>query len=439
MGTRAFVSTAGLALGLSSVSCSWLNTIEACEEGPTEVRINQRGDQSEFTNSPQAAAAVLDSSRIWVAFVAQPLDAKTSEVRLASLNAVTGERAVTCSDEFELAVSDPAALAYAPAVAPIDLLVTGQAAKGAVAWMEGKVDTRARLRFFDGGTCALGKPFYAYDGTQLSAGPSIAWSATKQALLLAFHDTHKVSLSWVTDTTPPAPFRQWDAYSVLGLTAASVAPNGRGVVGWAEYPDLTALTAGKPRFRLALIDPSGSVAAGPSGAAEPFTIEFPAAFEKGSAGLTIASRDDRHAIAVSLALSELAREVVYVTEISAVDGHTIVPPYRVDPDTGGAHFYPSLAYAPNGTLAVAWQAADRGGTAARLFDDQGRPRFNAVSCDDAPFAVGARATEGMQGRPSVLFTQGRLWITHPGQPGYDSVAMGAVGWRMEWSKLWPAR
>ena len=146
-----------------------------------------------------------------------------------------------------------------------------------------------------------------------------------------------------------------------------------------------------------------------------------------------------HAIAVSLALSELAREVVYVTEISAVDGHTIVPPYRVDPDTGGAHFYPSLAYAPNGSLAVAWQAADRGGTAARLFDDQGRARFNAVSCDDAPFAVGARATEGMPGRPSVLFTQGRLWITHPGQPGYDSVARGAVGWRMEWSKLWPAR
>ncbi|MBI3201292.1 MAG: hypothetical protein HYZ29_07075 [Myxococcales bacterium] len=439
MGTRALFSAAGAGLALIGLSCSWLNTIDACDEDPTEVRINQRGDQSEFTNSPQAAAALLDSNRLWVAFVAQPVDATASEVRLASLNAITGERTLACGDQFELTVSDPSTLAYAASVAPVDLLVAGQAAKGALAWMEGKVETRARLRFFDGATCGLGNPFYVYDGTQLTSGPSIAWSPTKHALLAAFHDTHKVFFTWVTDTTPPAPQQLSEAFSVLGLTATSIAPNGRGIVGWAEYADVTSLTESRPKFRVALLGPDGAVMAGPNGAAEPFTVEFPAAFEKGTAGLTVASRDDRHAIALSLATSELAREVVYVTEISAVDGHTLVPPYRVDPDTGGAHFYPSLAYAPEGSLVVAWQTADRAGTVARLFDDRGRPRFNAVSCDDAPFPVGARATEAMQGRPSILFTEGRLWIAHPGQPGYDSVAMGAVGWRMEWSKLWPAR
>lgn len=431
-GSRSIALAAAAVAGLG-VGCSWLNVLDVCNEGTTEVRVNQRGDQSEFPGHPRAAAAALDTNRVWVAFVAQPLDLSSSQVRVASLNATTGERTIVCESEFEYTLSDPTALAYAATVAPVDLIVAGQAAKLAVAWMEGQLTTRARLVFLDNRGCPLGKPFAPFDASQASAGAALAWSPTKKALLVAFHDYQNTYVSWLTDNTPPSPTKLSTAFRIPELMAASIGEDGRGIVAWTSYADATAMTVGRPAVNLALVGADGGIAPA-------FLSEFPGQFDsQGTADITVASGKNRHAVAISLGVSELARQVVYATEVSADDGKTVTAPYRVDAGTGAAHFYPSLAYGDDDTLVVAWQTADRKGTVARLFDRNGEPRFNAVGCDDKVFAVGARANEGMQGTPSALFTAGNLWVLHSGQPGYDSVAMGTVGWRMEWQRLWPAR
>lgn len=438
-GSRAIAVGCGL-VGFFTTSCSWLNTLDVCGDAPSEARVNQRGDQSEFTGHPRAAASPLDTNRVLVAFVAQPLDQSSSVVRLASLDATTGERGIVCGSEFEYTLSDPSVLSYAATIAPVDLVVNGHIAKAAVAWMENEVDFRAKLVFLDSAGCPLGKPFTVAEATQVSAGPALAWSPTKKALMVAFHDTQNVFMSWVTDTSPGFPIKLGGAFRIAEPMTAAIADDGRGLVGWVSYADADAMVVGKPDIRVALVGADGNLRPGPTGAAEPFPVTFPAAFDStGTVDLFVASRNARYAVAASLGISELARQVVYVTELSAEDGQTVTAPYRVDSTTGAAHFFPSMAYAPDDTLVVAWQTPDRNGTVARLFDSSGNPRFSSVSCDEEPFAVGARAREGMQGQPSVLFKSGRLWIVHPGQPGYDSVAMGTVGWHEAWSRLWPAR
>ena len=125
--------------------CSLVNRIDACEKEPSEVRVNQRGDQSEFPNHPKAAVQLLGSNRVLVTYAAQPLGLETSEVRIALLDAATGERAVVCGSDFEYTLSDPNILSYAPSVAPVDMTVGGLDAKAAVSWIEGQLDTRVKV------------------------------------------------------------------------------------------------------------------------------------------------------------------------------------------------------------------------------------------------------------------------------------------------------
>jgi len=421
--------------------CTVLNKLEACEDGPTEVRVNQRGDLSEFTSHPHAAAPLLDSNRILVAFVAQAADLSTSEVRVALIDQTTGERTIACESQFEYTLSAPGVLAYAASVAPVELTVAGQTAKAAVSWTEGMTDTRVKVVFVDLKGCPVSKPFSPVTDPSLATlGSSMAWSPTANKLLVAYHDYQHVLLSWITDDSPPPPTPIASVHRIDQLVTATIGEDGRGAVAWAAYPDANALTEGRVDVSMALLGADGALRPGATGAAEPFGVSLPVNYAAGrSADLNVALSKERYALTASLSDSSWARQVVYVTELSAENGATLTAPFRVEPDTGAAHYYGSLAYSPNGGLVAAWMSAQHGGTVARLFAPGGKPRFNSVSCDEGVFAVGARAKEGMQGQPSTLVTGNRVWVFHPGQPGYDAVAMGVVGWNMSWADLWPAK
>ncbi len=421
--------------------CSLVNKVDACKTEPSEVRVNQRVDQSEFTTNPKAATELLGTNRILVSYVAQPIPTTSSEVRIALLDASSGERTVVCQSDFELALSDPNVLSYAATVAPVDLTVNGMNAKAAVAWIEGETDTRVKLLFVDERGCPLGKPFAPLIESGIAtSGVSLAWSPTRKQLLVAYHDYHRVLATWLDSTSVPEPVEIGSVFFINEVITSAIGEDGRGAIGFASYASQADQMAGSVTLSVALLGSDGAVRHGPNGAAAPFEVAFPAhANTGGTVDFVVATGKNRYALGASLAESSLARQVVYAAELDAESGSVVTPPFRVEPDTGAAHYYPSLGYAPDQSLVVAWMSAQHAGTVARLFDPGGAPRFNAVSCNEKPFAVGARATTGMQGQPTVLLAANRVWVFHPGQPKYDSFGMGVVGWDMGWSELWPAK
>jgi hypothetical protein len=431
----------GAGLALLSAGCSVLNKLDPCESEPREFRVNQRGDQSEFTSHPRAAARLFDSNRILVAYLAQSTTGSTSEVRIALLDATTGERATVCTSEFEHTLSEADVVAHGASVVPVELTVNGMTAKAAASWTEGVVNTEVKVVFLDGKGCPLGKPFSPMPQTGVvTAGIGMAWSPTKKQVLAAYHDYRTVFASWLSDNSPPAPIEIATAERINDPITTAIAEDGRGAIAWASFANLAALTESRAQIFVALLGTDGAVRPGPTGAPEPFSLVFPVDSTGGiSVAPSMVVRSDRYAFAVSLAQSSWARQVVYVTELSADSGATITAPFRVDPDTGAAHSNSSLAYGPGEGLVAAWMSAQYRGTVARLFGRGGERRFNAVSCDEGPFAVGARAEQGIQGQPSALVIDDRAWLFHPGQPSYDAVGMGVVGWSMSWTDLWPAK
>jgi hypothetical protein len=426
---------------LLSGGCSLVNEVTACNSSAHEVRVNQRGDQSEFINHPKSVAQLIGSNRIVVAFSSQTAGSATSEVRIALLDASSGERAVTCNGDFDSTLSDPNVVAYAPSVAAVNLTISGMAAHAAVSWIENKSDPRVRVLFVDERGCPLGKPTSPLTETGTpTSGATLAWSPVRKALYVAFHDFKRILLTQYVDQLPQPPLVVASPYSVDQLTTIAFGADGRGLIGWPEHPSGAALLEGEVVIRAALLNPDGTLRAGPDGSAAPFSVPFPANYGNGlTVDFSAAAGPGRFALTAALATSKAAREVVYATELSADDGTVVTPAFRAEPDTGAAHFYPAAAYTEGGALVVAWMTAQHGGAVARVFDPGGAPKFNSVSCDESWFSVGARAREGMQGQTSVLFASDRVWIFHPGQPGYDSFAMGTVGWNMAWSDLWPAK
>jgi hypothetical protein len=92
---------------------------------------------------------------------------------------------------------------------------------------------------------------------------------------------------------------------------------------------------------------------------------------------------------------------------------------------------------PDASVLVTWQSSATLGTMARLLDRDGAPRFNGVSCDEGPFAVGARTHGNVVGIASVVVRDESVMIVHAAEVAYDSVGTGVVAWSLPWSHLWP--
>src|SRR6185503_20888016 len=116
--------------------------VKQCRDEPADVRVNERGDQDEFTGHPLAAAA-LGNGSVLVAFSAQTLDEAsgeilTSEVRYALMDQATGARLPLCStSNRDRTLSNPGAFAFGASVAPVDLTILANKAVALVAWTEG--------------------------------------------------------------------------------------------------------------------------------------------------------------------------------------------------------------------------------------------------------------------------------------------------------------
>jgi hypothetical protein len=83
-----------------------------------------------------------------------------------------------------------------------------------------------------------------------------------------------------------------------------------------------------------------------------------------------------------------------------------------------------------------WESLASRGTLARVLDHEGHARFNALSCDEGAFPVGARGD--VYSRPSSPLVVGDdLWIFHAADPPEDPLGTGVLAWRISMDELWP--
>jgi len=425
-----------LALGAALAGCSFVNRLDVCTDAPPDTRVNERGDQYEFTDHPRAAAA-LSNGRVLVAFSAQTWEegtgtVLTSEVRIALLDLGRGDRLTVCNTgDRDRTISEPGTYAWAASVAPVDLMIAGQRALALVAWTEGAwlPQSSVRMRFVDGAGCPLALPFQPYVAPALVG--SIAWSEQRHAVLATVHDERSVYRTWVEDTGASEPLLLATSTDLIyGFPQAALAPDGTAIVTWSEYAGLRGI----------LLDADGNPrpAAPAGGRAEPFPIEFPAMPQDDFTSTIgrIAARDGRFAIAVQqrpMASSGISRAIA---REFALDASPLGPAFLLDGSDGAAQSSPALAYGPGGTLVAVWEATAAGGTVGRLFGDGGAPRFNTIACNDKRFAVGTRA-EMSVGWPSVLVENGRVFVVHNGEGAGDPRGTATLAWDVAFSALWP--
>ena len=98
-----------------------------------------------------------------------------------------------------------------------------------------------------------------------------AWSPVRKALYVAFHDFKRILLTQYVDQLPQPPLVVASPYSVDQLTTIAFGADGRGLIGWPEHPSGAALLEGEVVIRAALLNPDGTLRAGPDGSAAPPT------------------------------------------------------------------------------------------------------------------------------------------------------------------------
>lgn len=434
-GLQLFWSLAAALLATTACNIDFPVGIKPCRDAPADSRINERGDQDEFTGHPLAAAA-LGNGRVLVAFSAQTLDEATgeiltSEVRIALLDQATGDRLTLCdTSNRDRTLSNAGAIAFAASVAPVDLTITGNKAVALVAWTEGAAlpASSVEMRFIDGAGCPLASTFRPYAGPALAS--SIAWSEQRHAVLATLHDTRNMYRAWVSsmgpaDTVPIAAGQSL----IYGFPVGAVASDGSAVVVWAEY------MSGALGI---LLDPDGNprAGAGTSGQAT-FPIDLPLIAQESQVTflLSIAAADqfvvaaEQRTVNLSIPSRAMAREY-------ALDGTALGPAYLLDPNDTQAQGAPTFRYAPGGTLVAVWNSRTAGGTVGRLFGAGGAARFNTISCDDERFPIGTRA-ETQIGYSSLLISNGNVLVFHNAEGGGDPLGSATFMWKAQLADLWP--
>jgi len=443
-------------------ACSVWNATDACDAQARETRVNERGDQLEYLGNSQSIDVLADG-RIVAAYVSTTTDQTSSEVRFAYIDPDAGNPVPLCSGtQHEIVVSDtpksaddPAHLAYAATVAAVDVPnpAGGEPAVAAVGWTIGPPDApQLRIRFVDAGGCFIGTGSFEPVLSTVTGpvtGLSLEWSASRRALLATFQDGRRVLGAWIEafgSASNLLVFAEEDL--VVGGVASALAPDGRGLVAW-KFIDAADLESGQFGYRAVLVDEDGAVrsSALAGGSQAAFRVDDVDSEHRSGRteilGIAAAAADDRYALAF-----EATRDLVPYIEVRELDSLDGAPlrlaggdggPVLVDHSDSNGQASASAGYLPNGSLLVLWESArPDGGTFGRLYGTDGSPRFSAVSCDEEPFPVGARANT-LPGTSSIVAAPSELWIAHAGDPTDDPVATGVLAWRMPLSELWPAK
>jgi hypothetical protein len=436
-GRRSSWLLASAVLAITGCNVEFPVRITACRDAPDDTRVNERGDQNEFTGHPLAAAA-LGNGRVLVAFQAQTFDnttgeTLTSEVRIAVLDQATGEPITLCNtSNRDRTLSTEGVIAFGASVAPVDLTIGVSKAVALVAWTEGDMlpDSFVEMRFIDGAGCPLAVPFRPYAGPALTS--SIAWSEHRHAVLATLTDERNIYRAWVssvgsTDTVSVAATQQGFFY---GFPVGAVASDGSAVVVWAKN------VAGA--FGI-LLDPDGNprASAGSSGDEMAFPIDLPLITQDDQVEflLSVAAADQFVIAAEQRALNRSVPSRVMAREY-ALGGTALGPAYLLDPSDSQDQGAPTFRYAPDGTLVAVWDSTAAGGTVGRLFGAGGSARFNTSSCDDGRFSTGER-TKTMFGYPSLLVSNGRVLVAHNGEGGGDPLGSATFMWNLQFAALWP--
>jgi hypothetical protein len=402
-------------------------SIPECAPGPGDARVNERGDQDEFTGHPLAAAA-LANGRALVAFAAQTTDPAgevlSSEVRIALVDVATGAQYTLCSTSSrDQTLSNPATVAFGASVTPVDLVVLRNHAVALVAWIEGSAmpSQSVQMRFIDGAGCPIGSSFSPY--ASAAGAVSVAWSEQRKAVLATLHDERQVFRTWVSDVGPAETVAVAAGQGMTyGFPVAAVAGDGSAMVVWADDRGARGL----------VLDVEGN----PRGT--DFSVELPLITQTVRVfhSLTVAAGGDRFTVAADQ--RTLNREVpsrVMAREYD-LSGTPLTAAFALDPGAAGVQGCPALAYAPGGTVVAVWYSKADGGAVGRLFGAGGVPRFNLLSCDDGRFTVGTRS-DLLLGFPSVLSSGGRVLVFHSAQGGLDPRGSTALLWSHPLHDIWP--
>lgn len=410
--------------------------IKECRDTPADSRVNERGDQNEFTGHPLAAAA-LDSGRVLVAFSAQTVDdasgeITSSEVRIALLDQATGDRLTLCStNNRDRTLSSPGVLAFGASIAPVDLTISGNKAVALVAWTEGSALPNAyvQMRFIDGAGCPLAFSFRPYIGPAITS--SVAWSEQQHAVLATLLDERFIYRAWVSSAGPADTVAIVSAQRAMyGFPVGAVASDGSAIIVWAQFD------SGAHGI---LLDPDGNprAAAGTSGQGAAFPIDVPLIAQDATVLFTLsAAAADQFVVAIEQkTLNSFIPSRVMAREY-ALDGTALGPSFLLDPDDTQDQGAPTVRYAPGGTLVTVWNSRTAGGTVGRFFGAGGTARFNTISCDDGRFSIGTRA-ETSFGFPSLLISNGTMLVFHSAPGGGDPLGSATQMWRAQFAGLWP--
>jgi hypothetical protein len=421
--------------------------LDVCGKPYSEVRVNQRGDDNEFFDHARAAT-ILESGKILTAFVSA--STSHSEVRIALLGA-RGEAKSACGESAntvnERVLSDPGKLAYNATVAPArgkSPRATIVQAVAAAAWVEGGLnDHQVQVRLLDDAGCDVATSSLSGLAQQLGPTdtPHLFFSPTQARSLVVFAAARGMYAAWIDVLSTPAPIELAPSTHIQTL-AAAMDEQGRLLVVWADSPSIDDVLGRRFEVRGLLLDehlrrrPSVLGHDGP----EPFVLPFPQQerSEDPAPALAAAYGGGRFAVALQAPPTRANPNRISVLEITAESGTLLQGPvYLPEADQTGAQLRPALAYLSAGPLLASWTSSAHGGTMGGLFDARGRFTFNAVSCEETPFPIGARSSTPAPGWPALLAVGTDQWIFHAGDSPSDPRGSAAVAtaWPIEW--IWP--
>ncbi|HVY32047.1 MAG TPA: hypothetical protein VHB79_36175 [Polyangiaceae bacterium] len=424
-----------LCIGLSSQACSLVNAFDACDEQPSERRVNERGDLTEFVAGPGAAAG-LDTGRLLVSWAAQSEDEATSEVRYG-MYSPTGEKVSICSGSaVEKTFNAEGAYAMLPSASVADLDHFGDHAAAALAWTERlTTDTnerRSRVLFLDAAGCGVGSPgsFSPFSPEFENVGNvSIGWSARAHTLLAIGNSTSHVVMAHVTQLDW-GPTTELGGSELVYRTAFAIGPQGDALVAWSHAPSLSRATANRVSFGAALLDEQLEKR-------KTFEVTTPIEYEYGSSVVPphvgVAAGKDRFAITVDGATQDHGAPTAYVLEVDG-DGHTLAPARKLE--LGDRNCCATPLYLADGSLFVSWLSAEAQGSVGLLVGPDGRERFTSVGCKEGPFVLGSRNPDFI-GQPSPLLAGDTLHVLHTATTPTDPLSTAVLDWFMPAAQLWP--
>jgi hypothetical protein len=412
-------------LPIAFSDCSVVNELDVCDRdlvAPTVTRVNEAGDGEEFIGHGQAAAQV-DDDRILVVFNAQsnqtddsgfPL---ASAVKLALLDTEGQSKTVCNSADKEATINALGSHAHAASVARAPLDIGGRQAAALIQWKDADTD-RVQLRFVDSVACPMATEFHMTEGGDYAA--ALAWSEARGSVLLVLATNSELRAAWITGAEPAPTHtiaRAEGRFSAL--PSVVVGSDGRAFVTWAE------LNRG-PRAVLLSLDGVALT--------DPIDLGFPKGRVESSGLIVSATASTNHfAVTAEAQAQQDSERSVYVREFSA-DGLPLAAAHRLAKESF-SQASPATVYLAPDALLVTWLT--RTSASARVIGPDGASRFNALSCDEASFALLAQTGTPM-GSMSALVVKEKVWVFAGARLPSDPRGNGVGLWQLPIRILYPA-